>query len=72
MPETVETCGQRFMLGYISIFTVIQACALHAFIVQRETKRLNKMQAAPGIRTKAYDISRIGRNFRFEQNQVKH
>jgi hypothetical protein len=72
MIEARKAGSERIVFGQTSVFMIVEPGTPHAFIIQLESERSNQMQAAPGIRTKAYDISGVRRNFGFEQDQVKH
>lgn len=50
---------------------VIEAGAAHAAITHLKAQRMNQVQRAAGVRTKAYDIAGIRRYFRFKQDNVK-
>jgi len=63
---------QRIVFAYVRIFAIVETRAAQFFILQSEPQWSNKVQYRAGIRAKAYDISRIRRDFRFEQDQVEH
>jgi dihydroorotate dehydrogenase (NAD+) catalytic subunit len=60
------------MLAHGSKFTVIQSGTAQAAIIQFETQRVNQVQGAAGIRTKAYDVAGVGRYLRLIQDNMKH
>lgn len=72
MTERVKAVLQRIVFAQLSVFVVIETRAAQLPVIEFETEWFNKMQGRPGIRAKAYDISRVGRNFRLEQDQMKH
>ena len=51
---------------------VVQTCAFHALVVEREAERLDQMQHAAGRRAGAGDIAGILRNLRLDQNDIDH
>jgi len=52
-------------------FVIIQAGAPQAPILERESERLDKVQARSGIRAQPYDIARVRRDFRLIKNDMK-
>ena len=72
MTECVEAVLQRIVFMQLSVFMIIETRAAQLPVVEFEAEWFNKVQGRPGIRAKAYDISRVGRNFRLEQDQMKH
>lgn len=53
-------------------FMVIQAGAAHLCVVDGEAKGFNEMQLASCVGAKAYDVSCVGWNFRFDQDNIEH
>jgi hypothetical protein len=55
-----------------NIVPVIQTGALQRAVVHPETGRADDVQVGKSRRAEPRDIARVGRNFRFEQSNVKH
>ena len=54
------------------IFMIVETGALEFTVRKFETERFNQMQADAAVRTQAYNISGIGRNFGLVENDVEH
>jgi len=54
------------------VLVVVEPGAAHTCVVQRETERLHQMQHRPGVSAQANDVAGVGRDFRFDQNDVNH
>ena len=51
---------------------VIETGPSQLAILECETQRLDQVQPGSRVGAQAYDISRIRRNLRLKQNQIKH
>jgi len=77
-PETFGRKLARFkclpvvMMMHIQRVPVIHTTSFKMLIRDRESERMDKMQAGLRDRTKPTDITGVLRNFRIEEDDVKH
>ena len=60
------------MALHLGILVIVQPSAPHVLVFHGKTQRLNEVQGAACVGRKANHIARVGRNFRFNQNNLKH
>jgi len=70
-PRRGETCGQIRMLGDAREFTVVEPRPSQSRLVQRETQRMNQMQARPGIGAQTDHIAGVGRNLGLVEDDMQ-
>lgn len=54
------------------VLVIVEPGTLHVLVVKRKPQRLHEMQSGARIRTEANDVTRVGRNFRVNKNDVEH
>jgi hypothetical protein len=57
---------------HVGVFVVIETGAAHLGVVEREAERFDQVQLRPRVRAQADDVARVGRDFGFDQYDVKH
>lgn len=70
-PRRVETSGQIRMLRDAREFTVVEPRPSQSRLVQRETQRMNQMQARPGIGAQTDYIAGVGRNLGLVEDDMQ-
>jgi hypothetical protein len=74
-PAFSKTPFPAFVIGVFlqgCIFVIIQPGTAHAPVIKVERDRMDQVQTAADVGTKAYDIARIRRNLRLIEYDVKH
>jgi hypothetical protein len=51
---------------------VVKTRSAHVLVFHRKAKRFNEVQSATRVGRQANHVARVGRNFRFNQNNLKH
>ena len=74
-PAFSKTGFPAFVIGVFlqgCIFVIIQPGTAHAPVIKVERDRMDQVQTAADVGTKAYDIAGIRRNLRLIEYDVKH
>ena len=69
--EPTETGRQVRVLMHACHVVIVESCAPDARIVQREPEWPDEVQRGAGVRAKPNNISGIGRDFGFEEDDVE-
>ena len=60
------------MAMHLRVLVVVQSGAAHQSVLHGKAQGFYQMQGASRVGGKANDVARIGRDFRFYQDDVKH
>ena len=73
---SISLCALQFPKGipdlHVNFVPIIETGAFQFSIIKRKAKRFDQMQSGSRRKTKPTNVARVRRNFRLDQNNVKH
>jgi len=57
---------------HLSVLVVVEPCAAHVLVFHGKAQGFNEVQGTSRVGRQANHIARVGRNFWFNQNNLKH